>query len=267
MTAPAEGSPFVLYDLTDGVATLTLNRPERLNAWVPEMADRYYALMEHAAGDPEVRVIVITGAGRAFCAGADMAQLDTLRSGPLPGEERPQEVFHTSEIPKPVIAAINGACVGIAFLLAATCDVRFAATGAKLSTTFARLGLNAEAGISWILPRLMGVGPALDILLSGRTFLAEEGRELRFVDRVYPHDRLLPETLSYARDMAARCSPTSFAVIKAQVYRDLHREYATAERDALKLTLEALRRPDFQEGLASFSEKRPPRFAPLRQRP
>jgi enoyl-CoA hydratase/carnithine racemase len=246
MTAPAEGSPFVLYDLTDGVATLTLNRPERLNAWVPEMADRYYALMEHAAGDPEVRVIVITGAGRAFCAGADMAQLD---------------------IPKPVIAAINGACVGIAFLLAATCDVRFAATGAKLSTTFARLGLNAEAGISWILPRLMGVGPALDILLSGRTFLAEEGRELRFVDRVYPHDRLLPETLSYARDMAARCSPTSFAVIKAQVYRDLHREYATAERDALKLTLEALRRPDFQEGLASFSEKRPPRFAPLRQRP
>jgi enoyl-CoA hydratase/carnithine racemase len=263
---PRESS-VVLYDVTDGVATLTLNRPERLNAWTAEMAERYFALMAQSANDPEVRVIVITGAGRAFCAGADMAELRTLETGPLPGDDRPQETFHTMEIPKPVIAAINGACVGIAFLLVATCDMRFAATGAKLSTTFARLGLNAEAGSSWILPRLMGLGPALDVLLSGRTFLSEEAKEMGFVDRIYAPERLLPETLAYAREMAERGSPASFAVIKRQVYGDLHRDYASAETDSLRLTREALKRPDFREGLASFSEKRPPRFAPLRREP
>jgi enoyl-CoA hydratase/carnithine racemase len=264
---PPAGSSFVLYELSEGVATLTLNRPERLNAWVPEMADRYFELMKHAADDPDVRVIVITGAGRGFCAGADMAELKTLGTEKMPGDERPQETFPTTDIPKPVIAAINGACVGIAFLLVATCDMRFAAKGAKLSTTFSRLGLNAEAGISWMLPRLMGLGSALDVLLSGRTFLADEASDMGFVDRLYEPDRLLPETLAYAREIAARCSPTSFAVIKKQVYRDLDRDFAIAEREALKLTLEALKRPDFKEGLASFSEKRPPRFAPYRPEP
>ena len=254
----------VLYAVDGGVATVTLNRPERLNAWTNEMADRYFALMQQAASDPAVRVIVITGAGRAFCAGADVAGLETLLSGPLPGDVRPQETFRTMEIPKPVIAAINGACVGIAFVLAATCDLRFAATGAKLSTTFARLGLNAEAGSSWVLPRLVGLGNALDILLSGRIFLSEEAKDMGFVDRLYPPDRLLPETMAYARELAERCSPASFAVIKRQVYGDLQRDYDSAERDALRLTREALRRPDFLEGLASFNEKRAPRFPPLR---
>ena len=261
----AAESSTVLYEVANGVATLTLSRPERLNAWNNEMADRYFALMERATDDPEVRVIVITGAGRAFCAGADVGDLKTLGSGPLPGDERPQETFHTMDIPKPVIAAINGACVGIAFLLAATCDMRFAATGAKLSTTFARLGLNAEAGSSWILPRLVGLGPALDLLLSGRIVLSDEAREMGFVDRLYPPDRLMPETMAYARELAEKCSPASFAVIKRQVYGDLHRDYASAEKDALRLTREALREPDFLEGLASFSEKRAPRFAPLRR--
>ncbi len=256
----AEG-PVVLYEVNAGVAVLTLNRPERLNAWIPEMADRYFALMERATADPEVRVIVITGAGRAFCAGADV---DFLKNMPLPGTERPQERFLTMNIPKPVIAALNGACVGIAFLLVASCDVRFATAGAKLSTTFSRLGLVAEAGLSWLLPRMVGHARALELLLSGRTFLAEEAERIGFVNRVYRAEELLSGTMNYAREMAAMCSPTAMAKIKSQVYRDWESGFSAAETGALAMTIDAVRGRDFKEGLRSFAEKRPPRFGPLR---
>ena len=258
----------VIVEMAGSVATIWMNRPERLNAWTSEMAARYFGLMEDAAADPAVKVIVITGAGRGFCAGADLGQLKSEGPpGSFAGDERPQEVFHTMDIPKPVIAAINGACVGIALVLAATCDLRFAAAGAKFGTIFARLGLIAEAGSSWLLPRLMGRGAALDILLSGRIFLAEEALQLRFVDRVYPAERLLDETMAYAREMAAMCSPTSLAIIKRQVQRNAEGSFLAAESEAIRMVLEAVKGADFTEGMASFAEKRPPRFAPLRRDP
>ena len=254
-------SSTVLYEVADGVATLTLNRPDRLNAWIPEMADRYYELMDRAIADPAVRVIVLTGAGRAFCAGADVGFLSEM---PLPGTDRPQERFLTMDLPKPTIAAINGACVGIALIIVSTFDVRFAAAGAKLSTTFVRLGLTAEAGSAWILPRLVGHGNALDLMLSGRLFLAEEVKEMGLVNRVHPAEQLLPETLRYAREMAALCSPTAMAHIKKQIWSGWEKTFAQSEREAMGQVLDAVRGVDFKEGLASFAEKRPPRYGPLR---
>src|SRR4029077_6148550 len=170
----------------EGVALLTLNRPQRLNAWTDEMEHLYFALLDECAASEQVRVIVLTGAGRGFCAGADMQQLQDLSGGTLDEERRkarrPQS-FPLS-VPKPIIAAINGACAGIGLVQALMCDIRFGADGAKLTTAFARRGLVAEHGISWILPRLIGPARALDLLLSGRVVYAEEAAALGLLNRV-----------------------------------------------------------------------------------
>ena len=173
-------SEVVQMEVEDGVALLTLNRADRLNAWTAEMEHAYFAMLEQCAHEEEVRVIVVTGAGRGFCAGADMQQLQALGDGTLSAsaeehERRPQ-TFPLS-IQKPIIAAVNGACAGIGLVQALMCDIRFAAEGAKLTTAFARRGLIAEHGISWILPRLIGPARALDLLLSGRVVFAEEARD------------------------------------------------------------------------------------------
>ena len=170
-------SDVVLIEVSEGVAQLTLNRPDRLNAWTAEMGRAYFDLLDECAAREDVRVIVVTGAGRGFCAGADMKDLESIGSGDLDGaradlDERPQTYALT--IPKPVIAAINGPCAGLGLVHALMCDLRFAAQGAKLTTAFARRGLVAEHGISWVLPRLVGPARALDLLLSGRIVLAEE---------------------------------------------------------------------------------------------
>ncbi|MGH7899004.1 MAG: enoyl-CoA hydratase-related protein, partial [Candidatus Binatia bacterium] len=151
----------VLRDLQDGVATLTLNRPERLNAWTPEMEIRYFGLLDEAAADPDVRVIVVTGAGRGFCPGFDMDALRDIGEGGEPRSSgKPQT--HPLTIPKPILAAINGACAGLGLVQALMCDLRFAAAGAKFTTSFVRRGLIAEHGSSWMLPRLVGHARALD---------------------------------------------------------------------------------------------------------
>ena len=196
----------VLYEATgSGVAILTFNRPERLNAWGPDVAAGFYAAIDRAEQDPAIRVIVLTGRGRGFCAGA---YLGTPSSAPTYGEtmekasqtnladlvgERPPHFVTT--LRKPVIAAINGACVGIGLTQALMCDVRFAAAGAKFAAVFARRGLIAEFGISWILPRLTTWGVALDLLLSGRTFLAEEAAELGLVKEVVAPENLMKRAL------------------------------------------------------------------------
>ena len=174
-----------------------------------------------------------------------------------------RHAFFLTTLRKPVIAAINGACAGIGLTQALMCDVRFAAAGAKFTTSFARRGLIAEYGISWILPRVIGWGAALDLLLSGRVFLAEEAAELGMVKEVVAPEELLPRAIAYAEDIAANCAPSSLAVIKRQVYGDALREVAESSGLAEALMHESMRRPDFIEGITAFFEKRPPNFPPL----
>jgi enoyl-CoA hydratase/carnithine racemase len=257
----------VVYKHTeDGVALITLNRPERLNAWTTEMEQDYFAMLEECGASAEVRVIVVTGAGRGFCAGADMHDLQALGDGTLEASEhavqRRAQSFPLS-IPKPIIAAINGACAGIGLAQALMCDMRFAAEGAKLTSAFARRGLIAEHGTSWMLPRLIGPACALDVLLSGRVVLAEEAATMGLVNRVLRPELLVEQTLEYARDLAVSCSPASMATMKRQVYADLDRGLAAALGSADELMLASFAAPDFQEGVQSFIERRDPRFAAI----
>jgi enoyl-CoA hydratase/carnithine racemase len=248
----------------DGVALLTLNRPDRLNAWTVELEHTYFAMLDHCAANPDVRVIVVTGAGRGFCAGADMQSLQAIGDGDAQAsnEDRRLQTLPLS-IPKPIIAAINGACAGIGLVQALMCDLRFAAEGAKLTTAFARRGLVAEHGIAWMLPRLVGPARALDLLLSGRVVFAEEAQELGLVNRVFAPDRLLEATLEYAHELVVNCSPKSMATMKRQVYTDLQRDLPSSLAEADTLMLESFAQPDFSEGVKSFLERRDPRFAAL----
>jgi enoyl-CoA hydratase/carnithine racemase len=257
----------VLMDIQDGVAVLTLNRPDRLNAWTSEMQVTYFDLLEQCAASEDVRAIVVTGAGRGFCAGADMQNLQSLSSGNgsarSTSEHDPRPVTFPLTIEKPVIAAVNGACAGLGLVFALMCDLRFAAEGAKFTTAFARRGLIAEHGISWILPRLVGPATALDLLFSGRVLLGTEAAALGLVNRAVPDDQVVDEALSYARTLATECSPASMAAMKRQVYGDFTRGLDESLSDANALMLESFTRPDFAEGVQSFVERRSPRFAPL----
>jgi enoyl-CoA hydratase/carnithine racemase len=285
LTVSDQQSP-VLYDVRDsGVAVVTLNRPERMNAWGGGLASAFYRSMDAAEADPDVRVIVLTGSGRAFCAGADMGDLDTISGAvdstggqersdrgiglggdtdvtQLVGERHPHFV---TDLRKPIVAAINGACAGIGLTQALMCDVRFAAAGAKFTTAFARRGLIGEYGISWILPRVVGWSAALDLLLSGRTFYAEEAADLGMVKEVTAPEDLMPRALAYAEDIAAHCAPSAIAVIKRQVYDDALRDLVATSAHAEKLMHESMQRPDFIEGITAFFEKRPPTFPPLKE--
>jgi enoyl-CoA hydratase/carnithine racemase len=262
--APHGGENLVLYAQSSGVATLTLNRPERLNAWTPALSTRYFDLLQRADDDPDVRVVVVTGAGRGFSAGAD---LDVLQgSGSAAAPDARLQTFPLG-IRKPILAAINGPCAGIGLVLALMCDVRFAAAGTKFTTAFSRRGLVAEHGISWILPRLIGHARALDLLYSGRVFLAEEALALGVVNRVLAPERVLQETLTYAHDLVANCSPAALAEMKRQVFEAYESDLGTAVALANRLMVESFRRPDFKEGVTSFLEKRPPVFPPLPPRP
>jgi enoyl-CoA hydratase/carnithine racemase len=259
-------SEVVQSSIEDGVAVLTLNRPDRLNAWTAEMERSYFDLLAECGEGADVRVIVVTGAGRGFCAGADMEELRSIGDGNLEAAARDRDTRPQAfplSIPKPIIAAINGPVAGIGLVQALMCDLRFAAEGAKITTAFARRGLVAEHGISWILPRLVGPARALDLLLSGRIVLAEEAAELGLVNRVLAPETLLEETLSYARELAAMSSPASMAAMKRQVYADLDRGLGDAVAEANRLMVESFGGPDFAEGVASFLERREPRFAPL----
>jgi enoyl-CoA hydratase/carnithine racemase len=274
-------SEVVLIEVQDGVAVLTLNRPERLNAWVPELQNRYFELLDECAGRDDVRVIVVTGAGRGFCAGADMGNLQALAatvsngSGAAgdggTGEQAMEHRNHALDsrpvryplsIPKPIVAAINGPCAGIGMVMALMCDVRFANADAKFTTAFARRGLVAEHGISWILPRLIGPARALELLLSSRVLLGAEAASLGLVNQAFDGN-VLDETLNYARDLAAHCAPSSMAAMKRQVYLDLERSLADSVEEANRLMGESFTQPDFAEGVASFLEQRAPQFAPL----
>ena len=261
----------VLYEVTPaGVAVLTLNRPDRLNTWGGDIATSFYAGLDRAEQDPAVRVIVVTGRGKAFCAGAQLGSMGKLsqsigdtdgdKLASLIGDRQP---YHLTTLSKPVVAAINGSCVGIGLTQALMCDVRFAAAGAKFAASFARRGLIAEYGVSWILPRLTGWGVALDLLLSGRTFLADEAAELGLVKAVVPAEQLMAHALAYAEDIAQNCSPASMAIIKRQAYGDALRGVADSNSLSEILLQQSLKRPDVIEGITSFLEKRAPSFPGL----
>jgi enoyl-CoA hydratase/carnithine racemase len=253
----------VLYEVRDGVAVVTLNRPDSLNAWTPALGRVYFDRLQEADDNPEVRAMVVTGAGRGFCAGADFDHLRGVAESGESAEPDPRPQSFPRALCKPVIAAINGPCAGLGFVMAVMCDIRFAAKGAKLTTAFARRGLVAEYGLSWVLPRLAGASTALDLLLSGRTLLAEEAKELGVVDRLTEPGQAAEEAIAYAVELARFSSPASMATIKRQVYDDLARSLPEAEAAALVYMQESFGRPDFREGVESFVERREPAFPAL----
>jgi enoyl-CoA hydratase/carnithine racemase len=253
----------LLYTTEPPVATITLNRPDELNTIVPPMPDEVETAVGLAEHDPAVKVIVLRGAGRAFCAGVDMTLLQGLsETGDRLGatDRAPQDM--EPAVPKPVIAAVNGACAGLGFSRAMFCDLRFAKAGAKFTTAFARRGLVAEHGLSWLLPRLVGLSRSLDVLLSGRVFLADEALTLGLVDRVVDGD-VLEVALDYARDLATWCSPASMRDMKQQLWGDAASGLAESWRRTARLMEASFDRPDLGEGVRSYVEGRPPQFPPL----
>jgi enoyl-CoA hydratase/carnithine racemase len=262
----------IKYDVTDRVAVVTLNRPDQLNAWTAVMGKEVRKTMEQAAADNNVRVIVLTGAGRGFCAGADMKRLSGISAAgglkeeadpPFDANSRPdfqRKNTYFPAIPKPVIAAVNGPCAGLGMCFALFCDMRFVAQEAVFTTAFARRGLIAEHGMSWTLPRLIGLSAATDLLMSGRRVAADEALRLGLADRVYPAAELMPAVMAYAKDLSELSSPRSLRVIKRQLWetpmQTLNEAMDVADREmALSLASD-----DFKEGVKHFVEKRAPAF-------
>jgi enoyl-CoA hydratase/carnithine racemase len=255
--------PPVASEQKDGVLVLTFDRDDSMNAWSPELEDAYFAALDAAEHDPDVRAVVVTGSGRAFCAGVAMGDLDQLQKGGAAVIDRPRPRSRPYFFPKPLIAALNGATAGLGLVEALYCDVRFAAPEIKLTTSFVRRGLIAEYGIGWLLPRLVGASRARDLLLSGRVILGEEAAAIGLVDYLTPAGELRDAAVAYARDIAENCSPTSIAVIKRQLREAEDGDFDTAFEAAEPLLRESLERPDFGEGVMSFVERRPPVFPPL----
>jgi len=262
----------ILYSVRDRVATISLNRPERLNAYTPTMGEELRAALTAAATDDNVRAIVLTGAGRGFCAGADMARLSAAVAGkaslkvsaaaPVEGlaANFAQRNSYILGLNKPIIAGINGAVAGIGLVLTLYCDIRYMAAGSKLTTAFARRGLIAEHGIAWMLPRLIGPMHALDLLLSARTIGAEEAERMGLV-HVLPADGFAEAVAERATDIAKLSSPRSVGIIKRQVYEGLFQSLAEATAIANREQEICRDTEDFREGVAHYLEKRQPNFS------
>lgn len=270
----------IRYEVEDRVARLTLDRPERGNAWTGRMHLEYRWAMTEAEADPEVRVIVVTGAARpgartAFCVGADAKALeghvdkggydDGLRGAepPMPDVAAPFAADFAFQLGMrtPVVAAVNGAAAGVGLVIACFADIRFGVRGAKLTTAAPKLGFPAEYGLSWLLPRLVGAGRAADWLLSGRVFLTDEAAEAGLLSAVLPEDELGPHVERYVTDLARHVSPASVAATKAQLWGDLlHDDPAESVGRSMALLREMSTGPDFVEGSRALSERRPPEF-------
>lgn len=258
----------------DHVLTITLNRPDKLNAWTQRMEAEFRHAIEAASADANVRALVVTGAGRGFCAGADMALLEAGVAGKLSDGEAPQPAepvgtgldanyahrfSYLLRVGKPIFAAINGPVAGIGLCMSLFCDFRYMAQGSKLTTAFARRGLVAEHGASWMLPRLVGVTNALDLLMSSRTLTTDEAATMGLV-KAMPPEGFLASVQAVAAQLVRESSPRSVGVIKRQVYDGLLQSLDEAWRRADIEMLASFGSEDFREGVAHYLEKRAPAF-------
>jgi enoyl-CoA hydratase/carnithine racemase len=260
----------ILYEVEAPVATITLNRPAQLNAWTARMGQEVRKAVQLATADADVVGIVLTGAGRGFCAGADVEALaghvpDSDGRLALPTEKDGYEFL--LRCPKPILAAINGPAAGLAVPVVLHCDLRFMADDALITTAFAQRGLVAEWAIGWLLTRLAGPGVAMDVLLSSRRIDGKEAARMGLVNASLPAERLLPHAREYIQRLADLCSPTSLAIMKAQVWGDLERTYAESLSHGVRLMHDSFQRPDFREGVNSYVERRPPVFARITEAP
>ena len=256
----------VLREDRDAVAVLTLNRPERRNAWTIPLQRKYYGMLQECVEDPAVRCIVLTGAGTTFCPGADTDELQVYTET---GDFNPdaatiqQPDWYPMTVPKPMIAAINGACAGFGLVQTMMCDIRIAVPGARMTTAFARRGLPALHASSYLLPRLIGMSRATELLVSGRTFTTDEAATIGLVHQLVAAENLMRHVLTYATDIAVNCSPTSIANIKDQLRQSYDQTFLDTVRDAEGRERTALASADFTEGVMSFVERRPPTFTPF----
>jgi enoyl-CoA hydratase/carnithine racemase len=267
----------ILYDVTDRIATVTLNRPDKLNAWTMRMGAEVRHAILRADRDEEVRVIIVTGAGKGYCAGADMDMLQAVQKGgegAMAGADPALHVEADASVPaafrgeysyplglrKPIIAAVNGIAVGLGLSYMLYYDMRIASDRARFGTIFSRRGLVAEHGSAWLLPRLIGMHNACDLLYSGRIIDAQEALGMGLINRIVPHDELLATVRERAAEMAKLCSPRSIRIMKQQLYGDLFTDLGASIHEADTEMVASFTTEDFREGVASFVQRRPPRF-------
>ncbi|MDG2061566.1 MAG: enoyl-CoA hydratase [SAR86 cluster bacterium] len=264
----------ILYEVSEGIAKVTLNRPDRLNAVTQEMTGKLKQSLDDACKDPMVKVIILTGAGRGFCAGADMQGLSDVTKGGSRTTFTPEERDYESNglsnwegtynyfpsLPKPIIAAINGPAAGVGFVMSLFCDIRFAKKSAVFSSAFAKRGLIAEYGSAWILPRLVGLAHANDILFSSRKFDAIEAERMGLVNRAINDELFEEEVLQYAKDLSKLVSPRSLRVMKTQIYSSQTEDIEVSLASAVEEMRLSFDSDDFKEGVAHYIEKRDPKF-------
>jgi enoyl-CoA hydratase/carnithine racemase len=262
----------LLYRVEDGLAIITLNRPEKLNALSRAMVADIRRIATEAEQDPGIFALCITGTGRGFCSGHEIEAVLAATNRPTAptaaahghngAGELPALFSFLLRVTKPILAAVNGVTAAGGFVLAMMCDMRFASDAASFTVGFSNRGLVAEHGLSWLLPRQIGTSRALDLLWSSRRVSADEALRIGLVDRVAPAGRELQEVISYVREMRAKVSPRALADMKEQVYGDLSEDFTSAVLEAERRTQLSLAHPDVREGARSFMERRPPTFQP-----
>ena len=263
------------YELRGRTAIITLDRPDRGNAWTGRVDTEYRWLLQQADDDPNVRVIVVRGAGKRFCVGGDSQALEGhvdkggYDRGLSDEQAHPgygidpafdQPLAQHMGLSKPTIAAVHGAAAGIGVSLVCFCDLRFAAPGTKFTTAHGKLGLPPEYGASWMLPRIVGTTRAMELLLTSRVFLAEEALEIGFLNGIVPEHELLDHVLDFAEQLAANVAPSSLRETRRQVYLDLHRDVGTSVSESLRLLNEMMGSDEYRQGVKALVEKRPPGF-------
>ena len=264
---------------TEGIAIIWLNRPQRMNAWTGRLHMEYRYLLQQANDDDAVRTIVVIGRGKGFCVGGDSEALSShadrgaYNSGISADIAKPG--FGTYEhfdaafayhfgLNKPVIAAMNGPAAGVGLALACFADLRFAVPGAKFTTAHGKLNLPAEYGLSWMLPKIVGLGRANDLLLTSRVFTSDEALQFGFVNQIFEPADLVERTLAYAHQLVTSVSPNSLRQTRWQIYKDLHRDVASSVIESERLIEDMATEEDFKEGIAALVEKRPPNWPSVR---
>jgi enoyl-CoA hydratase/carnithine racemase len=258
----------IITDLADGVLTITLNRPDRLNAWTAQMGSELIEAFDRADADDEVRAIIVTGAGRGFCAGADLASGGETfdyrareNAGAVPRDNGGELTLRIFQSTKPVIAAINGPAVGVGATMTLPMDVRLAADDARMGFVFARRGIIPEACSSWFLPRVVGISRAMEWVSTGRVFSAQEGLEGGLLRSLHPKGELLDAAHALAREIAENTAPVSVALARQLMWRMLGAEHPMlAHRADSRGMFARGQSADAVEGITAFLEKRPAHF-------